>query len=446
MKTLLRGGTIVNEGEIFRGDVLVDGELIESVTRGEIDAIPRGTRVIDATGKRVIPGIIDDQVHFREPGLTRKGDIGEGSRAAAAGGITSFMDMPNVLPPTTTRALLREKHEIASRVSVANYSFYLGASAGNIEEIRQLDPRHACGVKIFMGSSTGDLLVEREEEIDAILDASPVLIAVHCEDNAIIRQNLARYRQIHGENIPPACHPLIRDRAACIASSTLATRLARARPASRLHLLHLSTREEINLLDDGPRRDRRVTGEACIHHLWFNDSAYLSLGNRVKWNPAIKDEEDRVALLRAVNERRVDVIATDHAPHLLAEKEGTYERAASGGPMVQHALPVMLELAERGEITLPAIVDAMSHAPADIFRVDRRGYLRPGYKADIVILERHPWRVTASNLLYKCGWSPLEGLTLSHRVATTIINGRVVYRDGQLTGEHPGEPLLFNDR
>ncbi|MDR0765468.1 MAG: dihydroorotase [Odoribacteraceae bacterium] len=445
MKTLLHGATIVNEGEVFRGDLLLDGEFIDTVARGEIRAVPAGTKCIDATGQYIIPGVIDEHVHFREPGLTRKEDIAAGSRAAAAGGITSFMDMPNVVPPTTTRALLLEKHEIARRDSVVNYSFYIGASTGNIEEIRHVDARLACGVKVFMGSSTGNLLVDNEELLDSIFSASPLLVAAHCEDNAIIGRNLSRYREMHGGDIPPSCHPLIRDRAACIASSSLAARVARSHPSCRLHLLHLSTREEIDLLDDGPRVARRVTGEVCVHHLWFNDSAYLTFGNRVKWNPAIKGEEDRRALLRAVSEGRVDAIATDHAPHLPAEKEGGYEQAASGGPMVQHALPVMLELMERGEISLPAIVEGMCHAPADIFRVERRGYLRPGYKADVVLFERCPWRVTRENVLYKCGWSPLEGSAFSHRVVATFVNGQLVYRDGQFTGARPGEALSFNN-
>ncbi|MDR2130897.1 MAG: dihydroorotase [Odoribacteraceae bacterium] len=445
-KILVQGGTIVNEGAIFRGDLLIEGEFIAAVAPGEIGAIPPGTEIIAAAGKYVIPGVIDDQVHFREPGLTHKEEIAGGSRAAAAGGITSFMDMPNVVPPTTTRARLLEKHEIARRSSLVNYSFYLGASTDNMDEVRRADPRVTCGVKLFMGSSTGDLLVERVDLLERLFAASPLLVAAHCEDNAIIRDNLARYRALYGEAIPPACHPLIRDRAACFASSSLAARLARACPSARLHILHLSTREELALLDGGPRAERRITGEACVHHLWFNDSAYLTLGNRVKWNPAIKTEEDRLALLRAVNDGVIDVVATDHAPHLPGEKEGTYARAASGGPMVQHALVVMLELVERGEISLAAVVERMCHAPADIFRVERRGYLRPGYKADVVLFERHPWRVTRESLLYKCGWSPVEGLPLSHRVVTTLVNGQAVYQDGQFTGARPGEALGFHVR
>jgi dihydroorotase len=446
MKILLQGGTIVNEGRTFRGDLLLDGDTIAAVVEGAIDNVPRGTEVIPAAGMYVLPGVIDDQVHFREPGLTRKEDIAGGSRAAAAGGVTSFMDMPNVVPPTTTRTLLREKQEIARATSLVNYSFYLGASTGNLDEIRDVDPRTTCGVKVFMGSSTGDLLVDDVELLECVFEASPVLVATHCEDNGIIRENLARYREIHGEDIPPACHPLIRSRESCLASSTLAARIARTHPASRLHILHLSTREELALLDDGPRARRRITGEACVHHLWFNDSAYLTHGNRVKWNPAIKEEADRIALLAALRDGRLDVIATDHAPHLPAEKDGPYLSAASGGPMIQHSLVVMLELAERGELPVATVVDKMCHAPADIFRVARRGYLREGYKADIVLVAREPWRVERENLLYKCGWSPLEGVTFSHKVATTFVNGQIVYRDGHFTGLRPGELLHHEEK
>ncbi|MDR1414228.1 MAG: dihydroorotase [Odoribacteraceae bacterium] len=443
MKTLVRGGEIVNEGRVFRGDLLLDGECIAAVAEGGVAAVPPGADVIDAEGMLVLPGAIDDQVHFREPGLTWKEDIAAGSRAAAAGGVTSFMDMPNVVPPTTTLARLEEKREIARRASLVNYAFYLGASAGNLEEIRRVDPRVTCGVKVFMGSSTGDLLLDDASALDRVFEIAPVLVATHCEDNAIIRENLARFEAIHGEDIPPSCHPLVRSRACCLASSSLAVRVARAHPGSRLHILHLSTREELELLDGGARDTRQVTGEACIHHLWFNDSAYLRHGNRVKWNPAIKEEDDRRALLEAVNDGRIDVVATDHAPHLPAEKEGTYTRAASGGPMIQHSLVAMLQLAERGETTIATVVERMCHAPADVFRVEARGYLREGYRADIVLVRRDAWRVTPGNLLYKCGWSPLEGVEFTHRVAATIVNGQVVYRDGRFTGARPAQPLLF---
>ena len=444
MKTLIQNGTLVNEGRIFRADILIDNDIIEAIEEEGIKSIPDDVQIIDAEGKYVIPGIIDDQVHFREPGLTRKGDIGEGSRAAAAGGVTSFMDMPNVIPPTTTNELLKEKQHIARQSSLVNYSFYLGATLDNIEEIKKVDPKTTCGIKIFMGSSTGNMLVDDIEVLEKIFAESPLLIATHCEDTPAINRNLGLYKQRYGEDIPPACHPLIRSRECCYTSSSLAARLAR-KYHSRLHILHLSTKEELELLDQGTRKEKHITGEVCVHHLWFNDEAYLSKGNRVKWNPAIKTEADRQALLQAVNSNRLDIIATDHAPHLPEEKAGVYTKAASGGPMVQHSLSVMLQLMENGEITLENIVDKMCHAPADIFRIQQRGYLREGYKADIVLVERNPWTVTKENLLYKCGWSPLEGTTLSYRVNTTIVNGHTVYREGKFDETYRGELLTFED-
>lgn len=442
MKTLIQNGTLVNEGRVFRADILIDNDTIETIEEKGIASLSDDVQIIDAEGKYVIPGVIDDQVHFREPGLTRKGDIGEGSRAAAAGGVTSFMDMPNVIPPTTTNELLKEKQHIARRNSLVNYSFYIGATLDNIEEIKKVDPKTTCGIKIFMGSSTGNMLVDNIEVLEKIFAESPLLIATHCEDTPTINRNLELYKQRYGEDIPPACHPLIRSRECCYISSSLAARLAR-KHHSRLHILHLSTKEELELLDQGSRKEKRITGEVCIHHLWFNDEAYSSKGNRVKWNPAIKTEADRQALLRALNSNRLDIIATDHAPHLPEEKNGVYTKAASGGPMVQHSLPVMLQLMENGEITIENIVDKMCHAPADIFRIQQRGYLREGYKADIVIVEKNPWTVTKENLLYKCGWSPLEGTTLSYRINTTIVNGHTVYQEGKFDETHRGELLTF---
>lgn len=443
MKQLIQGGTLINEGRIYKGDILINGDKIEQIAEnGNLNTNEEVQR-IDATGKFVIPGVIDDQVHFREPGLTHKGDIGEGSRAAAAGGVTSFMDMPNVSPATTTNALLQAKQEIAAQTSVVNYSFYLGATLNNIEEIKHVNPRTTCGIKVFMGSSTGNMLVDTPASLERIFAESPILIATHCEDNGIIKANLEKYKQQYGEDIPPFCHPLIRSRECCYASSHLATTLAR-KHNSRLHLLHLSTGEEIDLLDSGYRTDRRITGEVCVHHLWFNDSAYHQKGNLVRWNPAIKTEKDRQALLQALNNDRMDVIATDHAPHLLTEKQGTYTKAASGGPMIQHSLSVMLELAEKGEISFEKVVDKMCHAPADIFQIENRGYLREGYQADIAIIEKSPWTVTKDNLRYKCGWSPLEGTTLTYRVCTTLVNGKIVYDKGEINENVRGELLTFH--
>lgn len=444
MKKLIKGGTVVNEGRVYRADVFINGEIIERIEEQQTyhPEDLKDVEIIDASNMFVMPGIIDDQVHFREPGLTRKGDIREGSRAAAAGGVTSFMDMPNVSPATTTNALLKEKQEIAQANSWINYSFYLGATTDNIEEIKAADPSTTCGIKVFMGSSTGNMLVDAPEALEKIFAESPLLIATHCEDNTIIQKNLSAFQEQYGEDIPVHCHPLIRSRECCYASSSIAVKLAR-KHNSRLHLLHLSTAEEIGLLDKGERKLKKITGEVCIHHLWFNDKAYLTKGNLVKWNPAIKTEDDRIALLNALKENRLDVIATDHAPHLPEEKEGPYTKAASGGPMVQHSLAVMMELMEKGEISLPEIVEHMCHAPADIFRIEERGYLREGYKADIVLLSKAPWKVEKENIRYKCGWSPLEGDTLTYRVATTFVNGKIVYDKGNFSAEGQGQLLRF---
>lgn len=442
MRILLQGGTIINEGRTFKGDLLIHNDRIEKIIEGELDSVPGDIKVIDATGKYVIPGVIDDQVHFREPGLTHKGDIREGSRAAAAGGVTSFMDMPNVKPPTVTNELLREKQQIAKENAAVNYSFYLGATVDNIDEIKKVDPHTTCGIKIFMGSSTGNMLVDSREALEKIFAESPILIATHCEDSPTIDRNLELYKQQYGEGIPPFCHPLIRNRECCYTSSSLAAELAR-KHNSRLHILHLSTKEELELLDQGPRTQKHITGEVCVHHLWFNDQAYHTKGNLVKWNPAIKTEEDRQALLQALNDNRLDIIATDHAPHLPEEKAGVYTKSASGGPMVQHSLTVMLELMEKGQITLENIVDKMCHAPADIFHVEERGYLREGYKADIAIFEKHPWTVKKENLLYKCGWSPLEDMSFTYRVSMTLVNGQIVYDHGKINDNVRGEMLTF---
>ena len=439
MKKLIKGGTLINEGQQFKADIILENDRIQSI-------IPQAENVdgevIDATGCFVIPGVIDDQVHFREPGLTHKGNIAEGSRAAAAGGVTSFMDMPNVLPPTTTRQLLEEKQQIAARNSLINYSFYLGATTENIEEVRKADIRTTCGIKVFMGSSTGNMLVDSIPALERLFAESPLLIATHCEDTPIINHNLALYKEKYGDHIPPSCHPLIRSREACFKSSSLAASLAR-KYDSRLHILHLSTAEEIALLDQGARQKKKITGEVCVHHLWFNDQAYLTEGNFVKWNPAIKTEADRQALIKAVNTGTIEVIATDHAPHTLAEKSGPYTKAASGGPMVQHSLTVMLELAEQGAISMEKIVERMCHAPAELFKVEERGFLRPGYKADICIFKKESWTVNKDNILYQCGWSPLEGQNLNYKVQYTLVNGKVVYDKGRFNSENHGELLTF---
>lgn len=441
-KKIITNGTLINEGKVFKSDIVIENGIITDILPEASEILKADAEIIDAGGMFVIPGVIDDQVHFREPGLTHKGSIEEGSHAAAAGGVTSFMEMPNVVPPTTTRRLLEEKQQIASNKSLVNYSFYLGATADNIEEIKRVDTHTTCGIKIFMGASTGDLLVDSIPALEQIFAESPLLIATHCEDTPVINRNLAIYKKKYGEDIPPFCHPLIRSREACFKSSSLAASLAH-KYGSRLHILHLSTKEEISLLDKGARKDRKITGEVCVHHLWFNDEAYLTKGNFIKWNPTIKTEADRLALIKALNDGDINIIATDHAPHTLAEKSGIYTKAASGGPMVQHSLTVMLELMEQGHISLENIVDKMCHAPAELFRVKDRGYLRKGYKADICIFGKENWTVNKENILYKCGWSPLEGTTFSHKVQKTLVNGNLVYDKGTLYTGRQGELLRF---
>ena len=441
MKKIIKGGTLVNEYRQYKADIVINHGCIEAI-------LPEGVttedaEIIPAEGCYVLPGVIDDQVHFREPGLTHKGNIAEGSRAAAAGGVTSFMDMPNVLPPTTTKKLLEEKQEIASRTSLVNYSFYLGASKDNINEIKHVNTRTTCGIKLFMGASTGNLLVDDLPTLERIFAESPILIATHCEDTPTINQNLARYKEKYGDNIPPQCHPLIRNREACLKSSSLAVSLAK-KFGSRLHVLHLSTADELVLFEQGPVSGKKITAEVCAHHLWFNDEAYLNKGNFVKWNPAIKTEKDRQALLQALNEKVIDVIATDHAPHTISEKSGPYTQAASGGPLVQHSLVILLELARQGAITIERVVDGMCHAPALLFGIEKRGFLREGYKADICIVEKNTWTVNKENLLYQCGWSPLEGQTFHHKVRTTLVNGTIVYDKGDFPAIPQGELLTFS--
>ncbi|MCC8174504.1 MAG: dihydroorotase [Odoribacter sp.] len=443
MKKIIQGGTIVNEGRQYKAHLVVENDIIKEIVEEISPELLEEYEIIDATGCYVIPGIIDDQVHFREPGLTYKGNIYEGSRAAAAGGVTSFMDMPNVIPATTTRELLEEKQELASNKSLINYSFYLGSTQNNIEEVKKVNPYTTCGIKVFMGSSTGNMLVDNIYSLEKLFAESPLLIAAHCEDTPTINKNLKLYKEKYGDNIPAFCHPLIRCREACFKSSSLAASIARKYNA-RLHILHLSTKEEIELLDKGELSQKRITGEACVHHLWFNDTFYKTKGNFIKWNPAIKTEGDRVALLNAVNKGYIDIVATDHAPHTLEEKERPYLEAPSGGPLVQHSLIVMLQLMEKGEISLENIVQRMCHAPAELFDIEKRGYLRPEYKADICIFKKDNWTVEKDNILYKCGWSPLEGDNFDYKVMTTIVNGNIVYNKGQfLDNALKGEMLTF---
>ena len=443
---LIRGGTIVNEGESYRGWIVVEDERIARTGRGDYPRPEFDGETIDAEGMYVLPGVIDDQVHFREPGLTYKGDLHSESIAAAAGGVTSYMDMPNVKPPTVTNALLEEKLERAAETSVVNYSFYLGATNDNIEQIRRLDPKRVCGVKLFMGSSTGNMLVDDERALRALFAESPVPIAAHCEDEPTVRADMERFRTLYGESgLTVAMYPLIRSAEACLRSSEKAVSLAE-RYGGRLHVLHLSTARELSLFDrDKPLEQKRITCEVCVHHLWFSDADYARKGNLIKWNPAVKTAADRDALRAGLLDGAVDVVATDHAPHTLEEKERPYANAPSGGPLVQHSLPMMLELSAQGVLPVETVVEKMCHAPARLFGVRDRGFLRTGHFADIVLVRpADPWTVSKENILYKCGWSPLEGTAFSHRIVRTLVNGRTVYADGRVDTAHRGAELEFD--
>ncbi|WP_439696443.1 dihydroorotase [Mucilaginibacter sp. AW1-7] len=443
MKTILiKAATIVNENRQFVADLLVKDGLIDRIAP-QIDA--HADEVINAEGLYLFPGCIDDQVHFREPGLTYKADIHSESRAAVAGGITSFMEMPNTVPNTLTQELLQDKYDIASRNSLANYSFFMGASNDNLEQVLRTDVANVCGVKVFMGSSTGNMLVDNPQTLDNLFANSPMLIAVHCEDEATIKSNLNHYKQLLGDNIPVTLHPKIRSAEACYLSSSLAVELAK-KHNTRLHILHISTGLETHLFDNTiPLKDKRITAEACVHHLWFTDADYETKGNLIKWNPAVKKESDRDAILQAVLDGRIDVIATDHAPHTIEEKAQPYLQAPSGGPLVQHALPAMLELYHHGKIKLEQIAEKMAHNVATCFQIDRRGFIREGYWADLVLADlNNPWNVNKANILYKCGWSPFEGTTFRSRIAYTLVSGNVVYANGTLAEGETGKRLNFN--
>lgn len=443
-RLLIENGTLINEGHRFAGYIEIAGERIVRVGEGVYPEARFDGKRIDAAGQLVLPGVIDDQVHFREPGLTYKADIHSESIAAVAGGITSYMEMPNTKPPAVTNALLEEKFQRAAETSVANYSFYLGATNDNLPEIRALDPRRVCGLKLFMGSSTGNMLVDDEASLTAIFAESPVLIATHCEDEATIRANTEAFRAKYGENITPAMHPLIRSAEACYRSSARAVELA-DRYGADLHILHLSTARELDLFERKPLGDKKITNEVCVHHLWFCDEDYVAKGNFIKWNPAIKTHGDRDALRAALIDGRADVVATDHAPHTLEEKMQPYLSAPSGGPLVQHSLVAMLELSRQGLWNAEKVVEKMCHAPALRFGVKERGYLREGYFADIVLVDpAADWTVTRENVLSKCGWSPFEGVRFGHRVSHTIINGTLVYKDGKVDTTFRGAALEFD--
>ncbi len=445
MKTLIKNARIVNEGKIFKGAVLVDGEFIARVYEGEF--IPaeelKNISVIDADGKFLIPGVIDDQVHFREPGLTHKGEIATESRAAVAGGVTSYMEMPNTNPQTVTQELLEQKYQLAARVSAANFSFYMGATNDNLDEVLKTDGSKVCGIKIFMGSSTGNMLVDKEEVLAEIFRSTKLLVATHCEDEPTIIRNTALYREKYGEFVPISAHPKIRSAEACYKSSAKAVELA-AKFGTRLHVLHLSTADEMKLFSAGPVSQKHITAEVCVHHLWFDEHDYVKYGTRIKWNPAVKSADDKAALWEALRSDRIDVIATDHAPHTLDEKEHSYFKAPSGGPLVQHSLVAMLELSKNGLISTERVVEKMCHAPADLYRIDRRGYIREGYYADLVLVDpTSHWTVSPENILYKCGWSPFEGLSFTHQVTHTFVNGGLVYQDGKIVSDQSGKRLMF---
>ncbi|TRX66191.1 dihydroorotase [Carboxylicivirga sp. M1479] len=443
MSTLLiKNATIINEGTKEVGSVLVENDLIKQIITG--NELPNADKTIDATGLLLLPGAIDDQVHFREPGLTHKANIESESRAAVAGGITSFMEMPNTKPQATTQEVLEEKYKMAAKVSPANYSFYLGATNDNIDEILKTDPKKVCGVKVFMGSSTGNMLVDKEEVLGRIFSECPTIIATHCEDEATIQENTTIYKNKFGEDMPFKYHPVIRSAEACYKSSKKASELARKHGA-KLHILHLSSAEELDLLDkDMPLKDKKVTGEVCVHHLWFSDADYDKYGSRIKWNPAVKAESDRNALRKGLNNGNLDVVATDHAPHTIEEKNNKYFSAPSGGPLVQHALVSMLEMVKQGIFTYELVVEKMCHNPAILFQIEKRGYIREGYKADLVLVNpNESWEVKPENILYKCGWSPFEGTTFSHKVEQTIVNGQQAYANDKVDTNLRGERLTF---
>jgi dihydroorotase len=438
-RLLFTNARLINEGSIREGDLLIEGERIAKIA-GSITA-DAAMRVIDADGRFLMPGMIDDQVHFREPGLTHKGDLASESAAAVAGGITSFLDMPNVNPQTVTREALAAKYRLANGRCRGNYGFYLGATNGNMEEIRALETGEAAGIKAFMGASTGNMLVDDPATLEEIFAEAPVIVLTHCEDSPTIRVNEARARERYGEDVPMSEHPKIRSAEACLASSTLAVDLARRHDAL-LHVLHLTTAIEMALFSPAPRATKRITAEVCVHHLWFDESRYADLGAAIKCNPAIKRALDREALVAAVNEGRIDVIATDHAPHTREEKSGRYFETPAGLPLVQHALLVLFELAARRELSPELIVERACHAPADIFGIPDRGYLREGAYADLVLVDpRRPHTVQEAGLYSKCGWSPFTGQVFSASIDTTIVNGTVVYSDGKLSGAVPGQRL-----
>lgn len=442
---LILNTKIVNEGKVYEGDVFVRDQYIEKIGK-DLQSHPV-KHVLDARGKVLLPGVIDDQVHFREPGLTHKATIFTESRAAVAGGVTSFMEMPNTVPPVFTQALLEDKYRIGANTSLANYSFFLGASNDNLEEVLKTDTSKVCGLKIFMGSSTGNLLVDDPKVLEGFFSRFSGLIATHCEDEPTIRKNLIDFKGRYGENMPVRYHPQIRSEEACYKSSSFAISLAK-KNGTRLHILHISTAKETMLFENNlPLHEKKITAEACIHHLWFSEEDYERLGMLIKWNPAIKTKADREAVLKAVLEDRIDVVATDHAPHTIEEKKANYFNAPSGGPLVQHSLVAMLEMHHQNKISLEKIVEKMCHNPAILFRIEKRGFIREGYFADLVLVDLNkPWKVEKPTILAKCGWSPFEGTTFRSTVTHTVVSGHMAFAHGQLNDQVLGKRLEFNSK
>ncbi len=443
-KFLIKNAKIVNEGVIFEGDVLIENDLIVEIAES-ISAKSSDFIIIDAEGNYLMPGAIDDQVHFREPGLTHKGNIESESRAAVAGGITSFIEQPNTVPNAVTQEILEEKYQLAANNSYANYSFMMGATNDNLEEVLKTNPRDVAGVKIFLGSSTGNMLVDDEAVLEKIFSCTTMLIAVHCEDEATIRNNLEKYKEIYGDEVPITAHHLIRSEEACYISSSKAVALAK-KTGARLHVFHLSTAKEMELFTNKiPLEDKKITAEVCIHHLWFTNEDYDTKGNLIKWNPAVKTANDRKVLWEALLDGRIDVVATDHAPHTLEEKTQSYLKAPSGGPLVQHAVVAMFEFHHQGKISVEKIVEKMCHNPAKLFKIEKRGFIKVGYFADLVIVNSGlPWSVKKENILAKCGWSPFEGFTFKSRITHTFVNGKLVYTGNKVKDIRAGQRMLFD--
>lgn len=441
---LIKNAKIVNEGTITEGDVLIENEFITEIA-SQISVKSSDWKIIDAEGNYLIPGMIDDQVHFREPGLTYKADIESESRAAVAGGITSYIEQPNTVPNATTQELLEQKYQIASEKSYANYSFMMGATNDNLEEVLKTNSKNVAGIKIFLGSSTGNMLVNNPEVLENIFSNTRMLIAVHCEDEATIKSNLEKYQKEFGEDIPVEYHPKIRSEEACYLSSSKAIELAK-KTGARLHIFHVSTAKEIKLFSNKlPIEQKQITAEVCIHHLWFSEADYTQKGNLIKWNPAVKTAQDKDELWKALLDGRIDVIATDHAPHTLEEKSKKYLDAPSGGPLVQHALVALFEAHLQGKISVENIVEKTAHNPAKIFKIHKRGFIKEGYYADLTIVNPHqPWNVTKENILYKCQWSPFEGTNFKSKITHTFVNGKIIYQNGKIKEELAGQRLLFD--